>query len=125
MRTTDVIENRRQQIKRFINITNPGKGNEALRIDFDNLVRYLMQTAEIRFAASEYETLLKKELDLKIVNRLITPEIMDTISDYMWDLALCCTARQAKSDLENKELTRNRAILRHEEAEKLKAGRLK
>ncbi len=70
MPKTQVIEYRREQIKRFITITNLGKENEAFRVDFDNLLRHLMQAPGVNFEATEYEKLLKRELDSKVLTIL-------------------------------------------------------
>lgn len=125
MRTTEVIENRREHIKRFICLTNIGKENESFRIDFDNLVKFLMQAPTIRFAASDYEALLTRELESKILNKVLTPDDMDSISDYIWDLAEYCTVLMNRNDKEQTGLTENRAIAKHEIAERLRSGKLR
>lgn len=124
MAATEVIEYRREQIKRFICITNLGKENETFRVDFDNLVKYLIRAPEIRFAASQYEALLSRELQSKVINRVLTPEAMNIISDYMWDLALYCSSLMLEKDNKDEGMTKNRAVAKHELAERLKSGKL-
>ena len=120
MPETQVIEYRREQIKRFITITNLGKENEAFHIDFDNLLRYLMQAPGVNFEATEYEKHLKRELEAKILNTVLTPDAMNTVSDYIWDLALFCTGEKEKKNRRYDEITRERAVNKHENAERLR-----
>jgi len=124
MAAIEVTEYRREHIKRFICLTNVGKENEAFRIDFDNLVKFLMQAPTIRFAASEYEVLLTRELESKIINKVLTPADMDSISDYIWDLAEYCTVLMDEKDRKQRDLTHSRASAKHEIAERLRSGKL-
>jgi hypothetical protein len=124
MRTTEINENRREHIKRFICLTNIGKENEAFRIDFDNLVKFLMQAPTIRFAASEYEVLLTRELESKVLNKILTPADMNSISDYIWDLAEYCTVLMNEKDKKQGDLMHSRASAKHEIAERLRSGKL-
>jgi len=93
-----LAEYRREQLKRYISIINIGKDNESFYIDFDHLVQFLMSVPGVEFSAAQYERLLEKEIKDKVIGiNTVTPELLNRVADYIWELAKYCTyERQQK-----------------------------
>ena len=106
-----LLHYRREQLKRYISIIHIGKENESFYVDFDNLVRFLMGVPGIGFSAALYERLLKEELEKKVIGiDTVTPELMNRVADYTWELAKYCTSERNKNAATTEERVKQRAI---------------
>ena len=113
---------RREQLKRYISIINIGKENESFYVDFDHLVQFLMGIPGINFSAAMYERLLVKEIEDKVIGiNTITPELMNRVADYVWDLAKYCTSEKSKNIAETEEAVKKRALERFKQKDPHKA----
>lgn len=114
---------RREQLKRYISVINIGKENESFYVDFDNLVTLLVGVPGINFSAAQYERLLVKELEDKIILKsIVTPALMDRIADYIWDLAKYCTSEKIKNAAETEEKVKQRALEKLKQRDPRKAA---
>jgi hypothetical protein len=75
---------RQQLINKFIKLTDNG---DNLRIDFDNLAFFLLKDPKIKFSVHKFETLLKSEVEKKLLNRPFTENEQRALCDYIDQLA--------------------------------------
>jgi hypothetical protein len=118
MKTDDLVVARRQYIGRYIRLKNVGTPKEELFIYIGDLLSFLMAHREMHFSATLFETHLQKELNAKVVGRPITPDVFNSICDYIWQLGLYCTSVRAENFAKTTEMVKQRALAARDRAKK-------
>ena len=109
MEASNQSQSRRELIGNFIKLRNIGTPQENLFIRFDDLVTTLLQSPQLRFSPSKFEDMLRDEIEKKVIGRDFNQEVFNRICDYIWDLAIYCTAERIKDERRTTQILEERA----------------
>lgn len=84
-----MLTERQQKLSRFIRLIDNGTN---LKIDFDKLAFFLLENPKIKFSVHRFESLLKSEVEKKILNRDFGEPQLAALCDYIDNLSKYLTS---------------------------------